>query len=220
MAAASLWPIRLGLAAKCRDLGYAYPSEERIAGWMRPHEGLEVRIADPESGTPLGYETSGEIQVRGWSVMVGYYDRPEETAKAFTSDGFLRTGDAGIMRPDGRIRFLSRIKEIIRVGGENVSPSEIEDVFVTHPAVAQAQVVGVPDPRLMEVPAAYIVLREGAEATVEEIAQWAGRRIAGFKLPRHFAIVPSFDGLGLTASGKVQKAKLVEDAKSRFGVPG
>src|SRR5690606_36993857 len=122
----------------------------------------------------------------------------------------------GVMREDGRIRFVGRMKENIRAGGENVSPAEIEDVLNTHEAIAQAQVVGVPAPRLIEVPAAYIVLKPGIEIAVEDIAEWVRPRLAGFKQPRHFALVDSFEHLGLTASGKVQKTKLSADAKVRF----
>jgi len=192
------------------------PLEDRIAGWMHPHAGLEVRIVNPETGEELPHGRRGEIRVRGWSVMLGYFDKPAETAEAIGADGFLRTGDMGVMREDGRIRFLGRIKEIIRVGGENVSPGEIEDVLVTHPAVAQAQVVGFPDPRLMEVPVAYVTLKEGHALSAGELLDWAKPQLAGYKMPRHVAIVETFDNLGLTASGKVQKNKLKEDALTRF----
>src|SRR5690606_11315687 len=185
-------------------------------GWMHPHEGLEVRIANPETGEELPHGQRGEIRVRGWSVMLGYFDKPVETAEAIGADGFLRTGDMGVMRDDGRIRFLGRIKEIIRVGGENVSPGEIEDVLVTHPAVAQAQVVGFPDARLMEVPVAYVTLKDGHALSAGELLDWAKPQLAGYKMPRHVAIVETFDNLGLTASGKVQKNKLKEDALTRF----
>jgi len=192
------------------------PLEDRIAGWMHPHEGLDVRIAKPGTGEELPLGERGEIQVKGWSVMLGYFDKPNETKEAIGEDGFLRTGDMGLMREDGRIRFLGRIKEIIRVGGENVSPSEIEDVLVTHPAVAQAQVVGFPDARLIEVPVAYLTLKEGLNITSTELLDWAKPMLAGYKMPRHVAIVETFDNLGLTASGKVQKNKLKEDALTRF----
>lgn len=197
---------------------YRDPPAERIEGWMRTHEGLEVRIANPDTGEALSHGERGEIQVRGWSVMKGYFDKPTETAAALGEDGFLRTGDMGVMREDGRIRFLGRIKEIIRVGGENVSPGEIEDMLLIHPAIAQAQVVGVPDPRLIEVPAAYVLLKGGMPLTAEDLAAWARTKLAGYKVPRYFAIVKSFEPLGLTASGKVQKKRLIEDAMARFGL--
>tara|TARA_A100001391_G_scaffold37386_1_gene20533 strand:- start:31754 stop:33349 length:1596 start_codon:yes stop_codon:yes gene_type:complete len=189
---------------------------DRIAGWMRPHEGLEVRIADSETGRSLPAGQRGEIQVRGWSVMKGYFDKPEETAAALGGDGYLRTGDLGVMAEDGRIRFLGRLKEIIRVGGENVSPGEIEDILLTHPAVAQAQVVGMPDSRLIEIPVAYVVPKGGIALEPEDLLTWAKERLAGFKMPRHIAIIDSFEPLGLTASGKVQKARLRQDAIHRF----
>tara|TARA_R100000365_G_scaffold233_1_gene765 strand:- start:10452 stop:12047 length:1596 start_codon:yes stop_codon:yes gene_type:complete len=189
---------------------------DRIAGWMRPHGGLEVRIADSETGLSLPAGQRGEIQVRGWSVMKGYFEKPEETAAALGEDGYLRTGDLGVMAEDGRIRFLGRLKEIIRVGGENVSPGEIEDILLTHPAVAQAQVVGMPDRRLIEIPVAYVVPKGGIALKPEDLLAWAKERLAGFKIPRHIAIVDSFEPLGLTASGKVQKAQLRQDAIQRF----
>lgn len=190
---------------------------DRIEGWMRPHEGLETRIANCDTGETLPYGQRGEIQVRGWSVMKGYFDKPTETAAALGDDGFLRTGDTGVMREDGRIRFLGRIKEIIRVGGENVSPGEVEDILLTHPAIAQAQVVGVPDPRLIEVPAAYVLLKGDESLSADDLAAWVRTKLAGYKTPRHFAIIESFEPLGMTASGKVQKSRLKEDAAVRFG---
>ena len=150
--------------------------------------------------------------------MLGYFDKPVETAEAIGVDGFLRTGDMGVMREDGRIRFLGRIKEIIRVAGENVSPSEIEDVLVTHSAVAQAQIVGFPDARLIEVPVAYVTLKEGQALSAHELLDWARPLLAGYKMPRHVAIVETFDNLGLTASGKVQKTKLREHALREFNL--
>ena len=190
---------------------------DRIAGWMHPHAGLEVRIGDPRTGRNLPAGQRGEIQVRGWTVMRGYFDKPEETATALGEDGFLRTGDVGVMAEDGRIRFLGRLKEIIRVGGENVSPGEIEDVLLTHPAIAQAQVVGMPDPRLIEVPVAYVVPKRGVALQADQLLAWARTQMAGYKVPRHIAIIDSFEPLGLTASGKVQKARLKDDAAERFG---
>ena len=148
--------------------------------------------------------------------MKGYFEKPEETAAALGEDGYLRTGDLGVMAEDGRIRFLGRLKEIIRVGGENVSPGEIEDILLPHPAVAQAQVVGMPDRRLIEIPVAYVVPKGGIALKPEDLLAWAKERLAGFKIPRHIAIVDSFEPLGLTASGKVQKAQLRQDAIQRF----
>ena len=161
---------------------------------------------------------AGEIEVRGWNVMRGYYKNPEETAKAFTPDGWLRTGDLGVLDQDGRLRMVGRLKDVFRVGGENVAPAEVEEVLLAHPAVATAQVIGVPDARLGEVGAAFVTLKGDANATEAEIAEFARRRCANFRVPRYLAIVESFDSIGMTASGKVQKNRLREHAIRRFGL--
>jgi acyl-CoA synthetase (AMP-forming)/AMP-acid ligase II len=123
------------------------PEELRVQGLAKPHDGVELRIVD------------GEIQVRGWNVMRGYYNNPEANAKAFTADGWLRTGDLGELTADGRLRMSGRLKDVFRVGGENVAPAEVEEVLLAHPAVETAQVIGVPDQRLGEVPCAYVTLQ-------------------------------------------------------------
>jgi len=199
---------------------YRDPVELRIAGLARPHEGLGLRIADPETDAPLPAETQGEIQVRGWSVMRGYYNNPVANAKVFTADGWLRTGDLGSLTADGRLRMSGRLKDVFRVGGENVAPAEVEEVLLAHSAVATAQVVGVPDRRLGEVPAAYVTLRAGATVTAEELIEWARLRCANFRVPRYVRIVASFDAIGMTASGKVQKARLREHAVRELGLAG
>jgi fatty-acyl-CoA synthase len=156
--------------------------------------------------------------VRGWSVMRGYYDKPVETAAALDAEGWLATGDLGSLDASGRLAFLGRAKEIVRVGGENVSPAEIEDILHRHPAIRQAVVVGVPDPRLVEVVCAFVVLNDGAEATPEAIMAWSKTRMAGFKVPRHVRIVEGFEGIGMTASSKVQKKQLAAHAREILGL--
>jgi fatty-acyl-CoA synthase len=195
------------------------PVADRIAGGAVPHAGLEVRIADPASNAPLPPGAPGEIQLRGWSVMRGYLDDPETTARTFTPDGFLRTGDLGTVDAAGRLRMVGRIKDVIRVGGENVAPAEVEEVLSAHPAVALAQVVGVPDARLGEVCAAFVQLREGAAVTEAELLAWLRPRVANFRLPRYLRLVPGFDAIGMTASGKVQKVKLRAHALDALGLP-
>jgi len=178
----------------------------RVEGLAKPLDGVEVRIED------------GEIQVRGWSVMRGYYNNPEQNAKAFTADGWLRTGDLGTLNEDGRLRMVGRLKDVFRVGGENVAPAEVEEVLLAHPAVQTAQVVGVPDARLGEVPCAYVTLRDGVSAAEEDLVAWAKQRCANFRVPRYLRIVDNFDSIGMTASGKVQKVKLREHALKEFGL--
>jgi fatty-acyl-CoA synthase len=178
----------------------------RVQGLATPLPELHLRTVD------------GEIQVRGWSVMRGYYNNPEATAQAFTADGFLRTGDLGELHPGGRLRMIGRLKDVFRVGGENVAPAEVEEVLLAHPAVAVAQVVGVPDARLGEVPCAYVTLKAGQSVSADEILQYMKQTCANFRVPRYLKIVPDFEAIGMTASGKVQKAKLRAHAMRELGL--
>jgi fatty-acyl-CoA synthase len=198
---------------------YRDPLDLRIAGLAKPHDGVEVRIAD-EQNVALPAGASGEIQVRGWNVMRGYYKNPEATAKVFTADGWLCTGDIGVLTEDGRLRMVGRTKDVFRVGGENVAPAEVEEVLLAHPAVATAQVVGVPDARLGEVGAAFVTLKaqDGGKPSEAELVDFVKRRCANFRVPRYLAVVENFDAIGMTASGKVQKNRLREHAIDRFGL--
>jgi fatty-acyl-CoA synthase len=191
---------------------YRDPLELRIAGLAKPHDGVEVRITDRETDALLPAGEAGEIEVRGWNVMRGYYKNPAETAKVLSPDGWLRTGDIGILTADGRLRMVGRSKDVFRVGGENVAPAEVEEVLLAHPAVATAQVVGVPDARLGEVGAAFVTLKANAAASETELIEFVRRRCANFRVPRYLAVVTSFETIGMTASGKVQKARLREHA--------
>ena len=182
------------------------PEELRVNGLALPHEGVEVRIQE------------GEIQVRGWNVMKGYCNNPEANAKAFSADGWLRTGDLGELTSDGRLRMIGRLKDVFRVGGENVAPAEVEEVLLAHPAVETAQVVGVPDPRLGEVPCAYVTLKAHQSVTEQDLMAWAKSRCANFRVPRYLRIVADFEAIGMTASGKVQKTKLREHAIREFAL--
>jgi fatty-acyl-CoA synthase len=177
----------------------------RVNGLALPHPGVEVRIA-----------ADGEIQLRGWNVMQGYCNNPEANAKAFTEDGWLRTGDLGELTSDGRLRMIGRLKDVFRVGGENVAPAEVEEVLLAHPAVETAQVVGVPDRRLGEVPCAYVTLKANRASSEEELVAWCKARCANFRVPRYLKIVDNFEAIGMTASGKVQKARLRQHAVREF----
>ena len=180
--------------------------ELRVLGLATPHEEMHLRTVD------------GEIQVRGWSVMRGYYNNPEATAKAVTEDGWLHTGDLGELHPGGRLRMIGRLKDVFRVGGENVAPAEVEEMLLGHPAVETAQVIGVPDSRLGEVPCAYVSLKSGQAVTEAALVAWTKERCANFRVPRYLRIVESFAAIGMTASGKVQKARLREHALREFGL--
>ncbi len=174
----------------------------------RPHEGVEVAVVDPGTGRPLPDGEPGELWVRGWNVMRGYVRDPEGTARALDPQGWLHTGDQGVRLRDGFIKFLSRLKDIIRVGGENVSPMEIEEVLASHPAVAEVAVVSAPDARLAEVPVAFVIRRHGATVTSLDLEAYCRARLADFKVPRRFLFVDAFPRTG--ATNRVQKGKLRE----------
>jgi fatty-acyl-CoA synthase len=173
------------------------------SGWPLP--GYEFKVIDPTIGRVLPPGSMGELCARGYGVMQGYYKKPEETAKALDADGWLHTGDMAIMRDDGMVRFLGRYKEILKVGGENVDPVEVEAFLLRHPAVNQVKIVGVPDARLSEVGAACVVLNPGAHATATDLIQFCRGKLASFKIPRHVLFVKEFP---MTSSGKVQKFRL------------
>lgn len=193
------------------------PEDVRASAAMRLQPGVSVRIRRGD-GSDAEADESGEILVRGWNVMLGYFDKPKETAEALDPDGWLATGDLGLLDGDGRLTFLGRAKEIIRVGGENVSPADVENVLHRHPAIRQAAVVGVPEERLVEVPAAFVILNDGHTADPEAIKAWARGEMAGFKVPRHVWIVDGFETIGMTASSKIQKKQLAAHARGLLGL--
>jgi len=194
------------------------PLELRMAFHGLPHAETEVKIVNPSTGELLPDGREGEICVRGWNVMKGYYKKPEETAKAIDSQGWLHTGDLGLIDPKTRyLKFTGRFKDMLRVGGENVSAMEVESFLLTHPKVKQAQVIGVPDARLTEVGMAFLELKEGLSATEEEILNFCKGKIASFKIPRYVTFVKEFP---MTGSGKIQKFKLKEQGLERLEVKG
>jgi len=181
--------------------------EKRIGTNGRPHPGVEVEIRDPESGERCPPGQPGEIWVRGYNVMKGYYNMPEETARALDPEGWLHTGDRGLLTEDGYLIFLGRWKDVVRVGGENVSALEVENFLLTHPKVAAVAVIGVPDSRWGEVPAAFVKLTDGAHLTEEEVIAYCRENLASFKVPRYVRFVQEFP---VTGSGKIQKFLLRE----------
>jgi fatty-acyl-CoA synthase len=208
----------LGAKHICAAYGLSEASPNVVMSDWRDAEALRVQgLATPLPGLQLR-TLDGEIQVRGWSVMRGYYHDPEATAQAFTQDGWLRTGDLGELHAGGRLRMLGRLKDVFRVGGENVAPAEVEEVLLAHPAVESAQVVGVPDARLGEVPCAYVTLKAGRSLTEDALLAWTRERCANFRVPRYLRIVKDFEAIGMTASGKVQKGRLREFALKEFNL--
>jgi fatty-acyl-CoA synthase len=170
-----------------------------------PAPGYEVRIVDPETGREQPTGVAGEILARGYSLMRGYYDQPEATAAAIDADGWLHTGDMGLLRADGHLRFTGRYKDMLKVGGENVDPMEVEAFLMAHPGVNLAAVVGYPDARLSEVGVAFVRREPGHPLTADEVLAHCRGRIASFKIPRHVVFLDEFP---MTSSGKIQKAKL------------
>jgi fatty-acyl-CoA synthase len=179
-----------------------------------PCEGFEVRVIDPDTGRDQPRGTPGEVVVRTRYLMQGYYRDPEATARAVDAQGWFHTGDAGILRPDGHLRFVGRYTDMIKVGGENVDPTEVESYLGTYPGVSQAAVVSYPDARLGEIGVAFIQVAPGASVAADRLIAFCRGRIASFKIPRHVFVV---DELPMTSSGKVQKARLRDEARERLG---
>jgi fatty-acyl-CoA synthase len=191
--------------------------EQKTTSVGRPMPGQDVRIVDPEAmphrlvERPRG--TPGEIVGRGYNVMKGYYNMPEASAEAVTADGWLRTGDMGVMDDQGYIVITGRIKDMIIRGGENIYPREIEEFLSGMDGVLDIQVVGVPSRKYGEEVAAFIIPKPGHELRAEDVRAFCKGRLAWHKVPRHVAFVR---GYPLTGSGKIQKYKLREMAAAMF----
>ncbi|MBX6751980.1 MAG: AMP-binding protein [Micromonosporaceae bacterium] len=188
---ATLCPIGTDMATLTTSVGQAIP-------------GTEVAIMDTR-GTLLPPRQPGEVVVRGYNVMLGYLDEPEATAEAIDAHGWLHTGDMGYLDERGFLYLTGRLKEVFQTGGFNVYPVEVEQLLLTHPEIAEAAVVGVPDARLGEVGHAYVVARPGTQPTPESVIAFARERIANFKVPRYVTVV---DSLPRNAMGKIQKFRL------------
>jgi fatty-acyl-CoA synthase len=178
-----------------------------------PMPGYEFRIVDPGSGRDQPAGVPGEIFVRGYALMRGYYKKPEATSAAIDAEGWLHTGDMGRLRSDGHLHFMGRYKDMLKIGGENVDPMEVEAYLMGHPAVSLAAVVSYPDARLSEVGVAFVRCKPGQTLTEDALLAHCRGRIATFKIPRHVAFVDDFP---MTGSGKIQKVKLRDDALRRW----
>jgi fatty-acyl-CoA synthase len=189
--------------------------EHRICTVGKALPGVEVRIACPGSIEPLPAGQPGELIARGHGIMKGYYNKPEETAQAITPEGWLRSGDLAVETDDGYYRITGRLKDMIIRGGENIYPREIEEYLFTHPAIADVQVVGLPDQHYGEEVCAWVRLKTGAALTEEGLKTFCKGRIAHFKVPRYVVFVDEYPS---TVTGKVQKFKLRELGIERFGL--
>ncbi|ABQ25769.1 AMP-binding protein [Geotalea uraniireducens] len=183
--------------------------ELRVATVGRALPDVEVKIVDIETGNELPPGKQGELCTRGYLVMKGYYNMPEETAKVIDADGWLHTGDLAVMDENGYCKITGRIKNMIIRGGENIYPREIEEFLYTLPKVSDVQVYGVPDRKYGEQVMAAIVLKKGVTMTEEEAREFCRGRIANYKIPKYVKFVDSYP---MTASGKIQKFKLREMA--------
>jgi len=183
----------------------------------RPLRGMEVRVVDPVSGEACPPGVPGELLFRGVSRFAEYYRDPRTTASVIDADGWMHTGDLVRCHDDGTVAFVSRLKDMLKVGGENASAAEIEGYLITHPAVAVAAVVAAPDSRYGEVPAAFVQKVPGAEVTEAELIDYCLGHIATFKVPRYIRFV---DAYPVTASQKIQKFALREQIEAELREQG
>lgn len=185
------------------------PLDKRVATVGRVHPHVEVKVADPESGETLGRGETGELCTRGYSVMLGYWEDPARTAEAIDPEGWMHTGDLATMDAEGYLAIVGRSKDMVIRGGENVYPREIEEFLYTHPAIADVQVIGVPDERYGEELMAWVIASPGKTLDPEEVRDFCRGKIAHFKVPRYVKLVDAFP---MTVTGKVQKYKMREES--------
>jgi fatty-acyl-CoA synthase len=177
----------------------------KTVGRAMPQTEIMIQSLDTREALPYGQQ--GEVCVRGYALMRGYDGDPEGTAQVIQSDGWLRTGDLGVMREDGCIHITGRSRDVIIRGGENIYPREVEEFLYTHPKVGEVQVIGIPNARLGEIVVAWIRVRPGTEATEQEIKDFCQGQIAYYKIPEHVRFVTEFPA---TLSGKIQKYRMRE----------
>ena len=183
------------------------PIEKQVGTVGRVHPHLEVKVVDPATGLTVPRGEPGELCTRGYSVMLGYWEDPDSTRQAIDEARWMHTGDLATMDEDGYVNIVGRIKDMIIRGGENVYPREVEEFLYAHPAIADVQVIGVPDERYGEEVCAWVVLREGAQLDGEELREFCRGQIARYKIPRYVRFV---DGFPMTVTGKIQKHKMRE----------
>jgi fatty-acyl-CoA synthase len=190
------------------------PLDKRTGTVGRVHPHLEVKVVD-EEGRCVERGVPGELCTRGYSVMLGYWNDPENTALAIDAARFMHTGDIAVMDDEGYVNIAGRIKDMVIRGGENVYPREIEEFLYSHPAVKDVSVIGVPDEKYGEELCAWVVLHENAAATQEDIREYCRGKIAHYKIPRYVTFV---DGFPMTVTGKVQKYKMRETSTKELGL--
>ena len=193
------------------------PIELRVSTVGQHLPGIEVRIVNPETNTEAPPETQGEVVCRGYNVMKGYYKMAEATAIAIDKDGWLHSGDLGTVDKNGYFKITGRIKDMIIRGGENVYPREIEEFLLTMPGIKDVQVAGIASPKYGEEVGAFVILKDGAKVTEEDIKDFCRGKISRFKIPRYVFFLDSYP---MTASGKIQKYKLRENGLKMLAEQG
>jgi fatty-acyl-CoA synthase len=191
--------------------------KKRVETVGRAMPGIEVKLVNPETGLEVGVGEQGEVCCRGYNVMKGYYNMPEATAEAIDQDGWLHSGDLGVMDEDGYIAITGRIKDMIIRGGENIYPREIEEFLYNMEGIKDVQVVGIPSRKYGEEVGAFVILKDGCECAPEDVRDYCRGKISRFKIPKYVAIIDAFP---MTASGKIQKYKLREKASFYFPESG
>jgi fatty-acyl-CoA synthase len=190
------------------------PYEARMDTLGRPLPGMEVKIVDPETGEEVPAGVVGELCFRGYALFDGYYKDPELTAAAFDDEGYFHSQDLAKLTDDGRLIYTGRLKDMLKVGGENVSALEVEGYLVTHPAVNIAQVVAAPDARYGEVPAAFVELKAGASVTERELIDFCVGRIATYKVPRYVRPVDEWPMSGTKIQKFVLRERIADELRA------
>ncbi|MQA17472.1 MAG: AMP-binding protein, partial [Pseudonocardiaceae bacterium] len=189
--------------------------EHRVEWSGTPFRGIEARIIDPETGGPAHPGEIGELLVRGYCILDGYYREPQKTADTIDDEGWLHTGDLCLMDEEGRVAFRGRLKDMLKVGGENVAALEIEAFISSHSAVRHVEVVGVPDPRLDEVPVAFVEVYDGDGITEDALIEFCEGSLASYKVPRHIRFVEPYEWP--MSATKVDKTALRERIQEELG---
>lgn len=191
-------------------------AEQRTEASGYPMADVELRVIDPETGEDVPSDHPGELLCRSYTTMLGYYNKPEATAETIDADGWLHSGDQARLRSDGHVVFMGRLKDMLKVGGENVAPAEMEGRLRELDGVNDVAIVGYPDDRLGEVPVAYVLPDEGAVLDPDALLDGIRGKVASFKLPRHLRVVTE---LPMTPTGKIRKVELRDQALIDFSDP-
>ncbi|HVE95660.1 MAG TPA: AMP-binding protein [Pseudonocardiaceae bacterium] len=190
--------------------------DRRVSTVGRVHPHLEVKIVDPDTCLTVPRGTPGELCTRGYSVMLGYWEQPDQTAEVIDQARWMHTGDVAVMDSEGYLNITGRIKDVVIRGGENVYPREIEEFLYTHPDILDAQVIGVPDARYGEALCAWLRLRPGApELTADALRDYATGKLAQYKIPQYVHVVDEFP---MTVTGKVRKVEMRERSVQLLGL--